>query len=99
FSILFGYFITRLPEKHRVFQETLWQSTQAVVMGITDLVIKFAPIGVFGLVTPIFVRTGFELFAPLLWFFLTVLLALALHFFVGLGLMLRFLGRISPFQH
>jgi len=99
FSILFGFFITRLPDKHRVFQETLWQSTQSVVMGITDLVIKFAPIGVFGLVTPIFVRTGFELFAPLLWFFLTVVLALALHFFVGLGLMLRFLGGISPFQH
>lgn len=99
FSLLFGFFITRLPEKHRVFQETLWQSTQSVVMGITDLVIKFAPVGVFGLVTPIFVRTGFELFAPLLWFFLTVVLALALHFFVGLGLMLRFLGRVSPFQH
>lgn len=99
FSLLFGFFVTRLPEKHRTFQETLWQSTLAVVMGIADLVIKFAPIGVFGLVTPILVRTGFDLFAPLLWFFLTVLLGLALHFFVGLGLILRFLGRVSPFQH
>lgn len=99
FSILFGFFVTRLPEKLRLVQEGFWQSSQAVIMGITDLVIKFAPIGVFGLVTPIFLRTGFELFAPLLWFFLTVLLALALHFFVGLGLMLRFLGKTSPAQH
>jgi proton glutamate symport protein len=99
FSILFGFFVTRLPEKLRTTQEGFWQSSQAVIMGITDLVIKFAPIGVFGLVTPIFIRTGFELFVPLLWFFLTVLLALGLHFFVGLGLMLRFLGKTSPAQH
>jgi len=99
FAILFGFFVTRLPEKLRSIQAGFWQSSQAVIMGITDLVIKFAPIGVFGLVTPIFIRTGFELFAPLLWFFLTVLLALGLHFFVGLGLMLRFFGKTSPAQH
>ncbi len=99
FSLLFGFFIARLPEHHRTFQDTFWQSTQGVIMGITDLIIRFAPIGVFGLVTPILIRTGFDLFLPLLWFFLTVVIALALHFFVGLGLMLRFLGKTNPLRH
>ncbi len=99
FSLLFGFFISRLPESLRESQRKFWEGTQSVMMKITDLIIKFAPIGVFGLVAPIIIRTGFGAFKPLLLFFLTVLLALAIHFFITLGLLLKLIGRVNPAQH
>ena len=99
FSLLFGFFIGRLPEKHRAAQSTFWQGVLGVMMLVTDLIIKFTPLGVFGLVTPIVINTGFALFEPLFWFVLTVVLGLAFHSFVTLGLLLRFLGGVSPPQH
>ena len=70
FSLLFGFFIGRLPEKHRAAQSTFWQGVLGVMMLVTDLIIKFTPLGVFGLVTPIVINTGFALFEPLFWFVL-----------------------------
>ncbi len=99
FSLLFGFFIGKLPEKHREAQNTFWQGTLGVMMLVTNLIIKFTPLGVFGLVTPIVIKTGFAVFEPLFWFVLTVLLGLAFHAFVTLGLMLRFLGRVRPSEH
>ena len=99
FSLLFGFFISRLPEKLRSFQESLWESFQRVMTMITDLIICFAPIGVFGLVTPILIRTGFDALAPLFWFFVTVMLGLLLHTFVSLSLLLKYVGKVSPLAH
>ena len=99
FSLVFGFFSGTLPEKHRSVQNTFWQGVLSVMMLVTDLIIKFTPLGVFGLVTPIVINTGFAVFEPLFWFMLTVLLGLAFHAFVTLGLMLRFLGQVRPSRH
>ena len=99
FSLFFGFFISKLPDRPRQFQFELWKSIQQVMMLITNLIIKFAPIGVFGLVTPIILRTGFDAILPLFKFFLTVLLGLSIHFFVTLGVLLKLVGRVSPLQH
>lgn len=98
-AIVAGLFISKLPDPHRQTQMAFWESLQALMMKITDFVIRFAPIGVFGLVTPVLARTGFELFQPLLWFVLTVLLGLGFHVFITLGLMLRVFGKINPIKH
>jgi Na+/H+-dicarboxylate symporter len=98
-GLVTGFFITRLPDKHRETQVSFWESAQELMMRITDFVIKFAPLGVFGLVTPILARTGFDLFKPLALFFVTVLLALGFHFFVSLGLLMRLVGGFNPMRH
>jgi Na+/H+-dicarboxylate symporter len=59
----------------------------------------FAPIGVFALVAKVVASTGFDAFAPLLWFFLSVVLALGIHFFVILPLLLRLVGGVNPLRH
>lgn len=99
FALLIGFFIGKIDQESRDFQLRLWESLQKVIARLTDFIIGFAPIGVFGLVTPIFIRTGFELFQPLILFFITVLLALAIHFFLVLGTLLKVLGKTSPIQH
>lgn len=98
FCLIYGFFVTRLPLKHRRFQVKMWQSFQEVTLNMADLVLMFSPIGVFGLVAPKFISFGFALFVPVIKFTVTVLLALGLHFFVVMSIVL-WLGGINPITH
>lgn len=99
FSLLFGFFLTRIGEPYAENLHGFWQGTFAVMMLITEWVMKFAPIGVFALVAKVVATTGMEAFLPLLTFFFTVLAALALHFLVVLPLLLIFVARVNPIRH
>jgi Na+/H+-dicarboxylate symporter len=99
FSLLFGYFMTRVQDRYTDVMQRFWQGVFEVMMRITDLVMRFAPIGVFGLVAEVVATTGFGEFVSVGWFFISVLLALALHAFVALPLILRFLARVRPGRH
>lgn len=100
FSLLFGVFIGKLPENHRTTQQNFWESAQEVMLRFTDFIIRFAPIGVFGLVTPVLYNAPIgDLIGAIFWFFLTVLIALAVHFIITLGSVLKLLGKISPITH
>jgi Na+/H+-dicarboxylate symporter len=100
FSILFGAFIGKLPKAQRETQQAFWESAQTVMLKLTDFIIRFAPIGVFGLVTPIVLQTGLaDLFGTLGWFFITVLLSLGLHFALTMSLALKTLGGVNPLRH
>ena len=99
FSLLFGYFITRLaPERHALLLG-VFQSLYDVMLLITDLVMRFAPIGVFALVAKVMATTGLDAFKQVGWFLVTVLLGLGLHLFGVLPLLLRFAGRVNPLRH
>jgi Na+/H+-dicarboxylate symporter len=99
FGLLFGYFMTRIEGMPARILQDFWQGIFAVMMRITDWVMRFAPLGVFSLVAKVVASTGFAVFAPLLGFFLTVLAALALHLLVTLPLLLLLIGRVSPLRH
>lgn len=100
FSILFGIFIGKLKPEQRETQQKFWDSAQEVMLKLTDFIICFAPIGVFGLVTPVIFETNLgDLLGTLAWFFVTVLLALAIHFAINLSLVLKFVGKVNPIQH
>ncbi len=96
FCLLFGYFMTKLEEN---LAEPLFRFCSGVfhvMMHMTEWVMKFAPIGVFGLVARVVAKTGFDAAQPLLIFALVVLAALFLHAAVTLPLLLRWVGRVSP---
>lgn len=99
FSLLFGFFMTRIDGSLAKPMQDFWQGVFAVMMQITEWVMLFAPIGVFALVAKVVASTGFAAFAPLLAFFLTVLAALGVHFLVVLPLLLWFVGRVNPLRH
>jgi len=99
FSLLFGYFMTRIASAPRETLQAFWQGVYEVMMRITDWVMKFAPIGVFALVAKVVASTGFEAFRPLAMFFFTVLLALAVHMFLVMPLLLRILAGVNPLDH
>ncbi len=99
FSLLFGFFMARIEEDYAESQYRFWQGTFQVMMKITDWVMKFAPIGIFGLVAKVVAETGYSAFEPLAWFFVCVLLGLAVHFFVVLPMLLLLVGRVNPLDH
>ncbi len=50
FGLLFGFFMTKIEEAYAETMYNFWQGIFSVMMKITDWVMSFAPIGVFGLV-------------------------------------------------
>jgi Na+/H+-dicarboxylate symporter len=99
FSLLYGFFMTRIANQYAEAQYNFWNGMFEIMMKITDLIMRFAPIGVFALVAKTVAGTGLEAFVPLAKFFFTVVIALAIHFFVTLPLLLRFIGNVSPLRH
>lgn len=99
FSLLFGFFITRISSSQRAIQVGFWQGAFDVMMGVTDLIMRFAPYGVFALVAKVVASTGLDAVKPLLTFFFTVLAALAIHMFVTMPLILRFVAGVNPLRH
>ncbi len=99
FSLIFGFFISKLQGSPAKVLQDFWQGLLDVMMMMTDLVMKFAPLGVYALVTKVIMISGVEAFEPLALFFITVLLALAVHLLVFLPLVLRYLARVSPKKH
>ena len=99
FSLLFGYFLTRIGDPQARTLKYFWQGVLDVMMEITTWVMRFAPLGVFALVAKVIASSGVEAFKPLAVFFFTVLIALALHLLVSLPLILRFIARVSPLRH
>lgn len=100
FSILFGFFASRLPDRMRDTQLAFWESLNTAIVNLTQFIIRFAPIGVFGLVTPTILNTGWGLFKVMVWFAVTVIVALGIHFLVTLPILLRVLGKVqNPLKH
>ena len=96
FSIVFGYFMTRVGHEKGETLFNFWDALFAVMMRITGWVMAFAPIGVFGLVARTVARTGFDAAQPLIVFSLTVLAALAVHAVLVIPLLVKVLARASP---
>lgn len=100
FSLLFGYFMTKINSPYKESLSNLWQGIFDVMMLMTEWVMKFAPLGVFGLVAASVAKTGFDQFGNLALFFLTVTLALGIHFLVVMPLLLKYVGKVqNPWLH
>jgi Na+/H+-dicarboxylate symporter len=66
-------------------------------MKMTEWIMKFAPIGVFGLVATVVAEAGFNAVGPLAVFAFTVVMALLVHVLIVLPFLLKFVGGLSPF--
>jgi proton glutamate symport protein len=99
FSILFGVGMTRLPMgEMKTLQGTI-QGINDVMILITRWIMMLAPIGVLTLMFPVVYGSGWRVFVELGSYFGTVLTALAIHMFITLPLILRFIGGLNPLSH
>jgi len=99
FCILFGYFVTRLNDPYRTHLSHFFQGAFQAMMKLTRVIIWTAPVGVFGITARITATSGFEVFKPLGFYFLVVLLGLFIHACISLPILLRLIARINPYKH
>jgi len=97
FGLLFGFFMTRIEVERKKVLLSFWQGVFDTMMGITLFIMKFTPIGVFGLVGNTMATSGLHSLLPMLVFFFTVVIALAIHVFISMPLILKYLAGINPF--
>ncbi len=98
-SIVFGSVIPRLPKKPRKVLKRFFNAGFQAMMILTQAVIKFLPIGVFGLISTAVASTGFELFKGVAWYMVTIAVGLTLHAFVVLPIIFSLFTRINPIKH
>jgi proton glutamate symport protein len=99
FSLLFGFFVSRVKAKPGEALKDFWKGLLDVMMQMTEWVMLFAPIGVFALVANVLMNSGLEAFKPLAVFFIAVLIALAVHLLLVMPSVLKFIARVSPALH
>lgn len=98
-GVLVGTFMARLEGDVADTMHRFWTGVYDIMIMIILLVMRFAPLGVLALVGNVFIKTGFDVIGTLAWYGLTVLLALAVHFFLWLPLLLWWLGGINPYAY
>ena len=98
FALLFGFFIARVGDEHAEPLFNFWNAVFQVMMKITEFIMRFAPIGVFGLVASVVAETGFDAVRPLGVFALTVVAALATHALLVMPLLVWLLARVNPWR-
>ena len=101
FAILLGFFITKTKEKSQKILLGFFDSLFELIMKITLFVIRFTPYGIFGIVAKQIAENNDlgELFSRLGLFMLVVILALFIHAFIVLPIVLKTIGRVSPIKH
>lgn len=105
FSILAGFYITRINEDSSKLLIGIFNSSFEVMMKITSFVIKFAPIGVFGIVTGVIAEQAgdkaalFGMIERLGLYMLAVIAGLIVHSFLTLPLLLKIIGGANPWLH
>jgi proton glutamate symport protein len=99
FSLLFGFFISRVKGQPGETLKYFWNGLLDVMMQMTEWVMLFAPIGVFALVANVLMASGLDAFKPLAVFFITVLIALVIHLLLVMPAVLKFTARVSPTAH
>lgn len=99
FSLLFAITMTRLPLPQVAPLRDIFVSLNDVMIKLTQGIMALAPIGVYALIVPVVYETGGGLFVSLGKYFFTVLLALGIHMFVVMPLVIRVLAGVNPWDH
>ncbi len=101
FAVLFGFFITKVNKQAADTLSNFFQALFDVMMKLTMFVIKFTPIGIFGIVAKVVADQDDlgSLLVRMGMYMGTVVLALAIHFFITLPIATKYIGKVNPFKH
>ncbi|EKC6419961.1 dicarboxylate/amino acid:cation symporter [Staphylococcus pseudintermedius] len=98
FAIFVGIGIMMVGERGRIVHQFFEQFNEVLMYIISMVMNVFAPIGTFGLVAHAFTGAGFGSIRQLGLYFIVVLAALFIHFFVVYGGAVKFLAGRSPIE-
>ena len=97
FALIVGVILAKQGEKASIVSNFISQGNN-IMMDMTMIVMKLAPIGVFCLIAKTFAAIGFDGFAPMLKYMGSVLLALAIQCFIVYTGMLKGFTGLNPIR-
>ena len=105
FSLLLGYFITKIHTNRQATINNVFESFNDAIMALTNFIIRFAPIGIFAIVMVLVGKQAsdigalkecfrnFAFFVIVVWISLIVMGGIVLPIMVGL------MAKVSPIKH
>ena len=105
FSLLLGYFITKIQANRQATINNVFESFNDAIMALTNFIIRFAPIGIFAIVMVLVGKQAsdigalkdcfrnFAFFVIVVWISLIVMGGIVLPIMVGL------MAKVSPIKH
>ena len=99
FAIFFGIMMNFVDSKYNSSIKGLIESIYHIIMKMTQIIIKCAPIGVFGLMTKTVSNTGLSIFRELGLYAFTIACGLSIHLFIVLPLILLIFVKVNPIKH
>ena len=97
FGLLIGIILAKLKEKAETFNKIFTEGNR-IMMEMTSIVMKFAPIGVFCLMAKTFGSLGFDGIIPLTKYIICVLIGLAIQAFIVYPSLLVIFTRLNPIK-
>ena len=97
FGLLIGIILAKLKEKAETFNKIFTEGNR-IMMEMTSIVMKFAPIGVFCLMAKTFGSLGFDGIMPLTKYIICVLIGLAIQAFIVYPSLLVIFTRLNPIK-
>jgi len=101
FAILFGFFITQVKPRYKNTMKDFFDAVFEVMMKITMFIIKFTPLGIFGIVAKVVAEQEdlVNLMVRMGLYMGVVIVALAIHAGITLPLIVKFIGKANPRKH
>jgi len=99
FAIFLGFAITRVGEKSRTTLRNFFEAFFEAMMKITQVIIRFAPFGVFGLIVDVVSTAGVDLLRTLSLYVGTIIAGFLIHLLIVLPLLFYLMTRINPLYH
>lgn len=102
FSILFGFFITRIPNEKKQLLTRFFDAVFEVMMKITLFIIRFTPLGVFAIVANEVSKNSGSLATiagSLGIYMFTVIIGLLIHGGITLPALVKIIGKANPYKH
>lgn len=97
FALVVGIILAKLKDKAQLVSN-FFQQGNDIMMEMTMMIMKIAPIGVFCLVGRTFSELGFSAMVPMFKYMITVVLALAIQCYGVYMIMLRVFAGLNPFK-
>lgn len=97
FAMIVGILLAKMNERAEMISN-LFTQINDLMMEMTNLVMGFAPVGVYFMLTRTFANLGFDAFVPLLKYMGSVTISLAIQCFGVYMLLLFVFTRLNPFR-
>lgn len=97
FALLIGVILAKLKDKAQLVANLFTQGND-IMMEMTMMIMKVAPIGVFCLIARTFSELGFAAMVPMLKYMITVVIGLAIQGYVVYMFLLKVIGGLNPIK-